>query len=134
MFPCAQFWHVPGEAALLTEYLVRVAFAPFVGALGVLFGWRAGMDISGRLVLLTWILVRTFYGICDFTPGASIAGARNAYQCKLQSALLSKSGMWDSGESWVRHQRECRECRGDGCCSATATCVLGCPCGAQDGF
>eukprot|EP00884_Botryococcus_braunii_P005329 jgi/Botrbrau1/14798/Bobra.105_1s0011.1 len=49
--------NVVPENELAAEYLIRLSFAPFVGALGTFFGKAVGMDISGKLLLLTWLLV-----------------------------------------------------------------------------
>jgi hypothetical protein len=48
---------VAPEEELAAEYLIRLCFAPFVGTVGVFFGKAVGMDISGKLLLLTWLLV-----------------------------------------------------------------------------
>ncbi|KAK9800862.1 hypothetical protein WJX73_002141 [Symbiochloris irregularis] len=46
-----------GSDTKMTQFLLRAGLAPFVGVLGVFAGWQMGMEISGKLVLLTYLLV-----------------------------------------------------------------------------
>lgn len=46
-----------GMDRTMQEFLLRAGCAPFVGALGVGFGTLTSMGISGKLVLLTYLLV-----------------------------------------------------------------------------
>lgn len=46
-----------GLESTMAQFTLRAGLAPFVGALGVVVGWLLGMDSSGRLVLLTYLLV-----------------------------------------------------------------------------
>ena len=49
---------------------MRAGFAPFVGALGVGFGGLTSLQISGKLVLLTYLLVRHSESSCC-VPGST---------------------------------------------------------------
>ena len=82
----------------MQEFLLRAGCAPFVGALGVGFGQLVAMPISGRLVLLTYLLVR--HGLQGLGAGAQ---GEQLLLCAL--ARHQTTATAESAQAWQRALR-----------------------------